>query len=176
MRVLLIIFIVLAVIKGVPKTLRVDIRDIEIENHNRHMFQLIVAKVLTTSNDTVNIMIESNGGIYFYSTIYTDIIDSMSAKTVVHIDKYAASAGAIIALHADEIRVKPDARIMYHYVYRMVDGIKIIQTQNPEFRAWNKQYLDRALTEEEHEEYYRGEDIRWTGQEYANRYDKVKLK
>lgn len=71
---------------------------------------------------TLNVRLNSPGGLVFDGVAIYNALARHSAKTVVHIDGLAASIASVIAMAGDEIRISEGASVMIHKPWSMAIG------------------------------------------------------
>lgn len=74
----------------------------------------IIKEISALDADTINVRINSGGGLVFEGMAIYNAIARHSAKIIVHIDSIAASIASVIAMAGDEIRISEGAQLMIH--------------------------------------------------------------
>lgn len=72
--------------------------------------------------DTLNVRINSGGGLVFEGIAIYNALARHSAKTVIHIDGIAASIASVIAMAGDEIRISEGSHVMIHKPWSFAMG------------------------------------------------------
>jgi len=72
--------------------------------------------------ETLNVRINSGGGLVFEGVAIYNAIARCSANVIVHIDGIAASIASVIAMAGDEIKIAEGAHIMIHKPWSMAMG------------------------------------------------------
>lgn len=72
--------------------------------------------------DTINVRINSGGGLVFEGIAIYNAFARHSAKIIVHIDGIAASIASVIAMAGDEIKIAEGAHIMIHKPWSFAMG------------------------------------------------------
>lgn len=72
--------------------------------------------------DTLNVRINSGGGLVFEGVAIYNAIARHKAKVIVHIDGIAASIASVIAMAGDEIRISEGSHIMIHKPWSFAVG------------------------------------------------------
>lgn len=72
--------------------------------------------------DTIHIRLNTPGGEVFDATTIYNAIRDLSAAVVTHVDGLAASAGSVIAVAGDEVRMASNAYMMIHNAHGGVGG------------------------------------------------------
>ena len=82
----------------------------------------LVKEIAALDVDTLNVRINSVGGLVFDGIAIYNAIAAHRARVVMHIDSIAASIASIIAMAGDEIRIAEAASIMIHKPHSFVLG------------------------------------------------------
>jgi ATP-dependent protease ClpP protease subunit len=76
--------------------------------------ETITNQIANLDVDTINVRINSGGGLVFEGLAIYQALARHSSKIVVHIDSIAASIASVIAMAGDEIRISEGANLMIH--------------------------------------------------------------
>lgn len=76
--------------------------------------ETITNQIADLDVDTINVRINSGGGLVFEGLAIYQALARHSSKIVVHIDSIAASIASVIAMAGDEIRISEGANLMIH--------------------------------------------------------------
>lgn len=82
----------------------------------------ITKEINAIEADTINVRINSGGGLVFEGMAIYNAIARHSAKIIVHVDSIAASIASVIAMAGDEIRIAEGAHIMIHKPWSFAMG------------------------------------------------------
>jgi ATP-dependent protease ClpP protease subunit len=82
----------------------------------------ITNEIAALDADTINVRINSGGGLVFEGLAIYQAFARHSAKIIVHIDSIAASIASVIAMAGDEIRISEGANLMIHKPWSGVWG------------------------------------------------------
>jgi ATP-dependent Clp protease protease subunit len=74
----------------------------------------ITTQIADLDVDTINVRINSGGGLVFEGLAIYQALARHSSKIIVHIDSIAASIASVIAMAGDEIRISEGANLMIH--------------------------------------------------------------
>ena len=135
------------------------------DNYNELYFTLLNAK----KGDEAHIHINTPGGILSAAFMIIDAFEKTQAKVICHLTGDVASAGTIIALAADEIRIAPFTSFMVHNYSSGVSGkggeLKALQKFNDEQleKVFNECYKG-FLTQKEIDKVIEDKDI-WLNDE-----------
>lgn len=75
--------------------------------------------------DTLNVRINSPGGIVFEGVAIYNALARHKANVIVHVEGIAASIASIIAMAGDEVRIAEGSRIMIHDPWSIVAGASV---------------------------------------------------
>lgn len=81
-----------------------------------------VSDLKTIKADTIHLRLNTPGGEVFDATAIYNALKEHKAKVIAHIDGLAASAGSVIAMSGDEIRMADNAYMMIHKARAGVGG------------------------------------------------------
>jgi len=130
-------------------------------------------KYIVDNNDTVILNIDSPGGSTAVAQEFIHDIRMSKGYIITRVDRYAASAAALIMLTGDRIEAKPNARILFHRAYFTVMGlIKINPPDTRHLAVLNDLAANRImplLSPDQQIAYIMGRDVVLTGQEVIYR-------
>jgi ATP-dependent protease ClpP protease subunit len=131
-----------------------------------------------TSADVIEVIITSYGGMLDTMTLLRASLLSTGAKIIVNVPNVAMSAATMFFDIADEVIINAQATVMIHeYSAGIVGKGQELKAQQ-EFYARTSRILSDTvykdfLTDEEINNIHRGEDLYFTGKEWADRIDAI---
>lgn len=140
-------------------------------------FELLELLRESSSDDTVNIHINTDGGSLDTADIIYNFIVKSEARVKAHVYGIVASAGTIIALGCDDIEASLGTKFVMH-LPQLVDSYDSILSTSDKWQSMNNQFLTKVykeiLTEEELSSLLLGEELLLGSDELEHRFYKEK--
>lgn len=177
--------LVVAVYILLPITYTLQVGDINTDYVNNQKPTIIAVLGLADANDTVVLEINSRGGYADEAFITVNAMKNSWATVVTHVTYRAFSAGAIIAMAGDIIKVNESSSFLFHMPYYLAGNpfqpSKVLVTKDDPMWTVNINFMQRyvfpCLTQEELDIYLndKGDAVIIDGKNMLERIEKANM-